>query len=100
MSIPREINKYQQGETIVLEIEYRNPTTDALTDPDEVDLTVINPDDTELVTDQDATHGSTGKYSYDINSASDAQIGTYKVRWRAKAGTRYKIDKDVFEIEA
>lgn len=94
----RDNNTYQRDETVVLEIEYRT-TDDVLVDPDTVTISVYEPDGTLLVTAQTATKESTGTYSYDVLVASDTDVGNYDVRWRAKTGTRYQIDKDVYEVE-
>jgi len=99
MAASREKYKYQQGETVVLQIKYYTVGTTTLVDPDEVKITIYKPDGTKLVDDQATTKDGTGEYSYDNTLAVDAAEGDYKVRWRAKSGTRYKVDHDMFEVE-
>lgn len=87
---------YYQGETMPQTVEVRG-TNGALTDPDTIVITIINPDETKEIDAQNMTKDGTGEYSYDYLIATDAVIGKWKTEIKAVKGFT-QIEHDEFTV--
>ena len=87
---------YYQGETVRQSVEVR-AVNKALTDPDTIVITIIDPKETVQVSAQAMTNDSTGKYHYDYLIATDAEKGKWKTEIKAMKGFT-QIEQDEFTV--
>lgn len=91
--------EYQQGESVVAEIEIRNKAG-VLSDPGtSIKITIDDSAGAEKVAAQAMTKDSTGKYHYNYDLAGDAATGTWNVEVFAD-NTLVTIEADTFTVIA
>lgn len=88
--------RYYQGETMPQVVEVRD-NNGALTDPDTIVISIVDPEETVKVTAQAMAKDSKGKYHYDYAIAGDALLGKWTTEVKAvKVFTQ--IEKDGFIV--
>jgi uncharacterized protein YfaS (alpha-2-macroglobulin family) len=93
------MKSFQRAETVVCSILIKTAAL-VLTDPaTSIKIDITNPVGTSVVTATAMTKDTTGTYHYDYSPASDAVLGTYKVKYTAVDGTRTTIQNDTFSLE-
>ncbi len=86
------------GETVVCSVEVKN-TAGVLVDPaTSMTTTITSPQKTIVVSAQNMSKDSTGKYHYDYTSEVTAPDGKYTAAYKATDGTRITIAKNIFEL--
>ncbi|WP_226040840.1 hypothetical protein [Natrinema sp. DC36] len=95
-----------EGEDVPLTISYEDSDGNAI-DPDDqdtsgdpdADVTVVDTsDDTEVISAQSMTHGSTGEFEHVWDTAG-AGTGTYRVEVTAEFSSETKIAKTEIQLE-
>jgi hypothetical protein len=74
---------YERGETIVFDIEIRAFPSGTLTNCTNVNVTVTNPCDNEILSAQSMASDATGEYFYNYDIAADARYGEYEILYTA-----------------
>lgn len=91
---------YQIGETVVLSVEIKNPSTNIYVDPDTATIQIYSPSGSVLIDGTIMTKESIGKYYYDFTPGTADPVGKYTVIYTAQTGSRIAKRKDHFNVEA
>lgn len=98
----REMNKYAKGATLVFQVRVYDPTEIPVLpfDPTAVELSVINPDGTALLTEQAMTMVDSGVYEYTYQTTTNNQAGVYQVNFLGTSGafTHQSLNQAAFQL--
>lgn len=95
------------GEDVPLTIQYTDPGSDTAIDPDDqgtdgvpdADITIIAPDDSEVVSAAAMTNTGTGAFEYVWDTSTNAVgTGTYEVRVSAEFSAETKISVNTIDL--
>ena len=98
----REMNKYAKGATLVFQVRVYDPTQIPVLpfDPTAVELSVINPDGTALLTEEAMDMVDTGVYEYIYQTTTANQAGVYQVNFLGTSGayTHQSLNQAAFQL--
>jgi len=90
---------FQGAETIVCSIQVKNASSVLANPATSMNVEIVGPTGTTIVTSTPMTNDGVGLYHYDHQPAADAAKGRYYVRYTATDGTRVTIEDDSFLLE-
>lgn len=90
---------YQPDETVVCSIEIYN-SSNVLTAPDSVTITIKDSAGTAQVSGAAATNDSTGKYHYNYTLAAAPAKGMWEITWKVTKDSIVTVARDSFEVVA
>ncbi len=88
---------FQRGDSILIQIEIRDYEND-LVDPDTALITIVDPEEEEVITEETMDREDTGKYYYHWNS-EDMPRGVYLVKIRVSDDPWMAVDYGRFRLE-
>jgi len=91
---------YQRLETVVCSASISSNTGTAYSPATSTKITIYDPTNTAVVSEQSMSEDSTGEFHYDYTSSASAVLGTYRVRVTATDNSRVTIKEDTFTLEA
>lgn len=91
---------YNREESINLRLlTYSDSAKTTLVNISWAKVTLTDPEGNVLIDDQEATLDDTGTYDYSYDIATDAPLGLYIVKWKARYLAKTTIDYSDFAVE-
>lgn len=89
---------YSPGETVICKIENYSTFTDALTNADEIYVSIDDPNGNNLINLYAPTNDSTGIYFFNYLLVDSVAKGVYTITWKVIKNTIITKTKDSFEV--
>lgn len=89
---------YNRGEAVRIRARFYDENDNLVNPSTSVKLTIKDKNDTELVSAQDMTNQSTGRYFYIYPTSSNSILGKYSVKIDALDHSYHSIEYDSFDL--